>query len=333
MKQNKILNVLSRQYDKAMNLTAGNKGAKKLSRFVIGISRAVFLFSLCLVLLYPIFIMLSVALRNANELYDPTVIWIPKTITFDAFTAAYKYLDFLTIALKTLKISVIGTALQLTACILAGYGFARHNFPLKKLLFGILILSIIVPSQVITIPSMVYFQNFDFFGIGSLIGLFTGKALTMTLMNNELAYYLPAILGSGIKSGLFIFILIQFFRGLPYELSDAAYIDGCGRFRTFLQIMLPLAGGAILTVLLFSLVWYWNDSLFNVIFFDNLRTVSTVLQNIRNELIAAQNNNSELAQIPQMQAAALMSIAPLLVMYVALQKYFTESIERTGIVG
>ncbi|MHB8962401.1 MAG: carbohydrate ABC transporter permease [Saccharofermentanales bacterium] len=333
MKQITIMDVLSRKYDSAMNGLAGKKGVKKISRFLTGIGRAVFLFSLCLVLLYPIFIMLSVSLRNANELYDPTVIWIPKTITFDAFTAAYKYLDFLMIALKTLKISVIGTALQLIACIMAGYGFARHNFPFKKLLFGILILSIIIPSQVTTIPSMVYFQNFDFFGIGSLIGLFTGKALTMTLMNSELAYYLPAILGSGIKSGLFIFILIQFFRGLPYELSDAAYIDGCGRFRTFLQIMLPLAGGAILTVLLFSLVWYWNDSLFSAIFFDNLRTVSTVLQNIRNELIAAQNNNSELAQIPQMQAAALMSIAPLLAMYVILQKYFTESIERTGIVG
>jgi multiple sugar transport system permease protein len=180
---------------------------------------------------------------------------------------------------------------------------------------------------------MVYFQNFDFFGIGSIVGLFTGTPLTQTLLNTPWAYYLPAALGSGIKSGLFIFIFIQFFRGLPGDLQDAAYIDGCGRLKTFVRIMLPLSGAAILTVLLFSFVWYWNDSYFSVIYFDDMQTVSTVLQNVRNALNATSDNRNELELIPQMQAAAILAILPLLIMYVLLQKYFTESIERTGIVG
>jgi multiple sugar transport system permease protein len=216
---------------------------------------------------------------------------------------------------------------------LAGYGFARFKFPGKKILFGLLILTIMVPPQIVSIPSMMYFQQFDFFGVGKLIGLFTGSTVTTTISDTLFAYILPAILGSGIKSGLFIFIFIQFFRGLPGDLQDAAYIDGCGRFRTFWQIMLPLSGSAILTVTLFSLVWYWNDNYFSVVFFDNLKTISRVLQSVRGALAENTTIRNELSLIPQMQAAAMISIAPLLTMYVILQKHFTESIERTGIVG
>jgi len=306
---------------------------KNAGHSLFSAGRAIFLFSLCLVLLYPLLIMLSISLREAKELFDPTVVWIPKNFTLDSFIKAYNALHFSKIIFKTAVISISGTSLQLISCTLAGYGFARFNFPGKKILFGLLLLTIIVPPQIVTIPSMVYFQNFDFFGIGSLVGIFTGKAVTISLINTTMSYTLPALLGSGIKSGLFIFIFVQFFRGLPLELKDAAYIDGCGRLRTFAQIMLPLSGSAILTVTLFSLVWYWNDSYFSVIFFDNLNTVSRVLQNIKNELNAANNNRNELEIIPQIQAAALMAIAPMLIMYIALQKYFTESIERTGIVG
>ena len=312
--------------------THNRRRIKKAGRGIFSVFRGLFLFSLCLVLLYPLFIMISVAFRVPEEIFDQTVVWIPKNFTVSAFTTAWNKLDFTALFLQTALISITGTALQLIACILAGYGFARFKFPFKRLFFGILILTIIVPPQVISIPSMLYFQRFDFFGIGQLVGLFTGEAFTVPLYGSLMSYFLPAITGAGIKSGLFIFIFNQFFRGQPYELQDAAYIDGCGRFRTFWQIMLPLSGGAILTVLLFSLVWYWNDSFYSIVYFDKLRTVSRVLSNISMEL-SVSGTNRELAQIPQMQAAALMSIMPLIVMYSALQKYFTESIERTGIVG
>lgn len=333
--------VLSRQWSGIRELWLGEspaarknrRRAKTIRHVLFSIGRAIFLFSLCLVLLYPLLIMASIAFRNPSELYDPTVVWIPKHFTMESFTKAFQILNMPAVLLRTAVISIVGTICQLLSCMLAGYGFARFQFPFKKILFGILLLTIIVPPQVVSIPSMVYFQNFDLFGIGKLIGLFTGHPLTVPLTNTNWAYFLPALLGNGIKSGLFIFIFIQFFRGLPDELQDAAYIDGCGRFRTFIQIMLPLAGAAILTVTLFSLVWYWNDSYFSVIYFDTHSTVSTILQNIRNELNAASNNRDELALIPQIQASALMAMTPLLVMYIVLQKYFTESIERTGIVG
>ncbi|MBQ8752574.1 MAG: carbohydrate ABC transporter permease [Clostridia bacterium] len=308
------------------------QNGKRATKILIGIGRFVFLFCLCLVLLYPILVMLSISLRRSTELYDPTVVWIPKHFTLENYFNAIEKLNLAEIFGNTAIVTIAGTACQLISTMLAGYGFARFKFPGKNILFGILILTIMVPPQVVSIPTMMYFQQFDLFGIGQLVGLFTGEAMTVTLSNTYWAYLLPALLGSGIKSGLFIFIFIQFFRGLPGDLQDAAAIDGCGRFRTFWQIMLPLSSAAILTVTLFSLVWYWNDSYFCVIFFDDMSTVSTTLQNI-SSMLNDQSNRNELAKIPEMQASAFMSMLPLLIMYITLQKYFTESIERTGIVG
>ena len=305
---------------------------RRVGGILFGIARAIFLFCLCLVLLYPILVMLSISLRIPSELYDPTVVWIPKHFTLENSRNGIEKLDLGRIFGNTAIITLSGTACQLLAVMLAGYGFARFRFPGKKLLFGLLILTILVPPQVVSIPTMLYFQQFDLFGLGQLARLFTDRAFTVTLSNTYWAYLLPVILGSGIKSGLFVFIFIQFFRGLPADLQDAAAIDGCGRFRTFWQIMLPLSGAAVLTVTLFSLVWYWNDSYFCVIFFDGMSTVSTTLQNIGNALTDNTSRN-ELAKIPEMQAAAFLSILPLLAMYTVLQKYLTGSIERTGIVG
>jgi len=311
------------------------RGTKKAGNIAFSVGRAIFLFSLCLVLLYPILIMASIAFRNPIELYDPTVVWIPKSFTFSAFIHAYQALGLADAFLQTAGIAGMGTVCQLAACMMAGYGMARYKYPGKNLAFGLLVLTIIVPPQVVTIPSMVYFQNFDFFGVGKLIGLFTTTPVTVSLRNSVWAYFLPALLGCGIKSGLFIFIFLQFFRNLPNELQDAAAIDGCGRFQTFWRIMLPLSGAAILTVTLFSLVWYWNDSYYGVVHFDRLQTLSVLLQSVKSDLygLYAGSGGNALDVIPQVQAAALMSVAPLLVLYAVLQKYFTESIERTGIVG
>lgn len=307
--------------------------SRLVKRFGIGIGRAIFLFSLCLVLLYPILIMLSISFRAGNELYDPTVIWIPKNITLKNYITIWKELDISTSLLQSAAATIVSTLLQLVSCILAGYGFARFKFPFKKLLFAVLLLTIMVPPQVVTIPSMMDFQRFDFFGIGQIGKLFGGEAFTVSLRDSLWAYYLPAIFGSGIKSGLFVFIFIQFFRGLPDELQDAAYIDGCGRFRAFFLIMLPLAGAAVLTVTLFSLVWYWNDSYFSVIHFDGLKTVSNFLQNVKASIASISGSMQEIDRVPLTHAASVLTILPLLIIYIFLQRYFTESIERTGIVG
>ena len=150
--------------------------------------------------------------------------------------------------------------------------------------------------------------------------------------------YLPAATGNGIRSGLMILIFIQFFRGMPKELEDAAYLDGCSPFGTFLRVMMPNALSSLLTVFLFSVVFYWNDYYVSSTFFTNNKTVSLMLKNLSSQLSLMLFNDATVQisareQIVWMEAGCLISIMPILIMYIFLQKYFTEGIERSGIVG
>jgi len=297
-----------------------------------GIAKGAFLFSLCLILLYPLLIMISISLRRADEIFDPAVIWIPKSISFSAFTYIFKELNYLNVVFLTGRISVISSICQLFACSLAGYAFAKYEFRLKKTFFILLMLTIIVPPQISALPTSIYFRFFDFFGLSYIPAIFTGTPATVSLINKEALYYVLAGFGGGIKSGLCVFIFIQFFKGLPKELTDAASIDGCGRLSTFIRIVIPCSKPPFLTVFIFSLVWYWNDYYTNSLFFDDLVTVSRSLKDINATLSTLMVDNIY-ERIPQIQAAAFLFILPILIVYILLQKYFTESIERTGIVG
>jgi multiple sugar transport system permease protein len=182
---------------------------------------------------------------------------------------------------------------------------------------------------------MVQFKNFDFFGINWLIGKITGGPTSMNILNTRFVFYVPSLLGMGLKSGLFIYVYNQFFRGLPKELEDSALIDGCGAFRTFTSIMMPNAKPVLLTVLLFSIVWHWNDFFYSSMYLDQQPTVATALAGLSQSLgkIRGLNIYDPYELVTRMQAGSLIAILPLLLMYIFLQKYFTESIERTGIVG
>jgi len=213
---------------------------------------------------------------------------------------------------------------QVASCALAGYGFARFKFKGKGILFGIVVMMILVPSQIISIPQYMMFRNF---GFGSL---------SVNLINSKLCMYLPAAMGNGIRAGLMIFIFRQFFKGLPKELEDAAYLDGCGPLRTFVQVMIPNASSSFLTVFLFSVVWYWNDYYVSSTFFTKNQTIALMLKNLSTLLSQQLFNNADVSpreQIVWMEAGCLIAILPILIMYVFLQKYFTEGIERSGLVG
>jgi multiple sugar transport system permease protein len=143
-------------------------------------------------------------------------------------------------------------------------------------------------------------------------------------------------MASGLRAGLYIFIFRQFFAGISKELEEAASIDGCGPIRTFYQIMIPLAVPAFVTVLLFSIIWYWNDYFSASIYFvDEIKPLTVMLKNLNGILISSGlvGGSNPLNSRMFIQAGALITIAPLLILYLFTQKFFTESIERTGIVG
>lgn len=287
--------------------------------------RFVILFGLGFVILYPLIYMISCAFREQGDMNDPTVVWLPRHYTLDIMRETMKAMDFGTTIKNTLFLNVGCSIVQVMSCAVTGYGFARFRFRGKKLLFGIVILMILVPQQVISLP--VYTQFRCFLGIKSL-----------NLIDTMWTMYLPAMTGNGIRAGLMILIFRQFFKGLPKEIEDAAYIDGCGPFMTFLRVMIPNAASAFLTVFLFSIVWYWNDYYVSSTFFVNTKTVATMLSRLETQMkmLLFGDPNAQVGPrelIVWKQAGCLISIAPILFLYTCLQKYFTEGIERSGLVA
>lgn len=298
-----------------------------LQKRIWKVFRFVILFGLGFVIMYPLIYMISCAFREKADMSDPTVMWIPRHYTFDVITETLDAMDYWETLGTTLLLNIGCSLFQVISCAVTGYGFARFKFRGKKLLFGIVIMMILVPHQVISLP---LYTQFRYFGIKGLFSL--------NLIDTKLTMYLPAMTANGIRAGLMILIFRQFFKGMPRELEDAAYIDGCGPFMTFVRVMVPNAASAFLTVFLFSVVWYWNDYYVSSTFFTNTKTIAIMLSNLDNELKATLFDDptvqiSDREQIVWKEAGCLLSIAPVLLMYVFLQKHFTEGIERSGIVG
>lgn len=296
--------------------------------------RGFLLFGLCIVIIYPLLYAISVAFRPVADIFDPSIMWIPKRVTLDNFKEVIITMKYPKALVTSLQVNILSALLQVCTCALTGYGFARFNFKGKKAFFGLLLFSILVPVQVIVTPMYLNFKSFNFLGIGSIVGLFTGTPLTIPLLNTPWTFYLPAILACGIKSGVVVYLFKQFFSGMPKELEDAAAIDGCGFMSCFLRIIIPNASAVILTALVLSVVWYWNDYFIGSMMMSGHATVTVKLSGLPSE-IAAMNNydNDPYKMVSKMQAAVLLTIAPVLIMYLIVQKYFVQGVERSGIVG
>lgn len=300
---------------------------KRLREIIWPFFRFFILFGLGFVILYPLIYMLSCAFRESSDMTDPTVMWITRHYTLDIIRETINAMDFGNTLLNTLKLNIGCSVVQVISCAITGYGFARFKFRGKGIMFGIVIMMILVPTQIISLP---LYTQFRYFGIKGIFSI--------NLIDSMACMYLPAATGNGIRSGLMILIFIQFFRGMPKELEDAAYLDGCSPFGTLLRVMMPNALSSLLTVFLFSVVFYWNDYYVSSTFFTNNKTVSLMLKNLSSQLSLMLFNDATVQisareQIVWMEAGCLISIMPILIMYIFLQKYFTEGIERSGIVG
>lgn len=302
------------------------------------IFRFLLLIGICYIFLFPVIYMLSVAVRGPDTVNDPSVVWIPREFSLDSIKTAIDILEYPRAITTTLIIAVASTVGSIISCSLAGYGFARFKFKEKNIAFALVMLTIIVPPQTTIISSFVNYRNFDCFGILKLVHMiFPSLDAGINLINTPWTFILPAFFGAGLRAGLFIYIFRQFFAGMPKDLEEAAMIDGCGALRTFVQVMLPLAKSAFITVLLFSFVWHWNDYVQAAMYFNDNQPISVMLNQMQSLLQDAKlfnvvtNTPDEIRTY--LQAGCLLTILPPLVLYIFTQRFFTESIERTGIVG
>jgi len=266
--------------------------------------------------LLPVIYMASTTLMTVQDFLDPGVYWIPRAVYWDNLVLAYLSMDYLVGLKNSMIIVFFGTVGQIISCSLAGYGFARFKFPGRDLLFMFVLFTFIVPPQTIIVPLFILFRQLGW-------------------IDTFMPFTVPAFFAQGLRGSLLVLIFRQFFKRQPYELEEAAYIDGCSPLRTYAQIMLPLARPALLVAFLFSLVWHWNDYYEPMMYLMKPQnfTVPLRLSILRQGLQEVTGGDAgEIFNEPLVMAACFLVVLPPLILYVFAQRFFVESIERTGLV-
>lgn len=353
-----------------------------LKKAVVYIFRLLLLIGISYVVLYPFIAKICASFMAGQDFIDATVRLIPKNFTLEQYQKIIAELDYFEAFKNTFILSFICAILQTFICCLIGYGLAKFKFKGNKILFLMVLLTMIIPHQTLRLSMYYNFRHFDVLGIfqflggggfsilsgispdaGGFLGVLynfneavksavniaphtisqtTGAVMYTTIWDasglNLTNTYAPLILlsltGLAFKNGLYIFLLRQFFRGIPDELEESAYIDGAGTFRTFIQIILPLSIPMMITVFLFSFCWQWTDNFYTKVFFTSTSKIK-LLVNIVDvpRSIANGPNYGELYTSAVKNTCGLMIIAPLVVLYLFLQRYLVEGIERSGITG
>ncbi len=271
------------------------------------------------VYLYPLLFMFVTSIKSPADLLNPMVQWVPTELYMGNYEKAFRVLNYPRTLTASILVSVVPSVLQTLVASLVGYGLARYRFWGKNLVLLLILATFIIPPQNTVIPQMLTYRE-------------------QGLLGNPLALILPAALGQGYRSAIFILIFYQTFISLPKALEEAARLDGASDLRIFVTIAMPAAIPAYVVSLIFSIVWYWNETFLTVIFLGG--GVTTLPMQLSRFVQAYENlyppgvvNIFDRLNEAVKMSGTFLNILPLLAMYFGLQKWFVESVERTGITG
>lgn len=315
------------------NINLAKKAAPNAAMFLL---RMVLLVSIGFVIIYPLIYMIVTSLVSRNGFFNSTRVWIPEAISpLLNYKVAAELLDYGNSLWATVRYELVSALIEVCACCVTAYGFARFKFKFKGVLIGVLFLTILVPDMMVLIPRMANYSQMDILGIFGLLDKLTGIDLRPNILGTEAAFYLPSLFSMGLRSGIMIFIYMQFFASFPRELEEAAWIDGAGPIKTFLKIAVPSSGVAITTVLVFSLIWHWNDYLLCSMYLNNEYPLAMQLNLLPTNLTTmGYYLNPETPETLAFQmAGCVLFVTPMLIIYMILQRKFIESIDRVGITG
>jgi multiple sugar transport system permease protein len=268
------------------------------------IVRHVGLVLFAILMLYPLLWMVSSSLKPDALIFRETGL-IPNAIDWDNYTGGWDALAspfgrYMINSAIVVAGSLVG---NLLTCSMAAYAFARLEFRGRKWWFAIMLLTIMLPIHVIIVPQYVMFSQLD-------------------LINTFWPLILPKLLAT---DAFFIFLMVQFFRGIPRELDDAARIDGCGHGRIYAQIMMPLAVPALATTAIFTFIWTWNDFFSQLIFLTRPEMYTVPIA-----LSAFLDSTGE-SSWGSMFAMSVVSLVPIFLVFLFGQKYLVKGIATTGI--
>ncbi len=268
---------------------------------------AILLAAFGVIFIYPLLWLVSASLKPNAEVFS-TISLIPSELVWDSYARGWAGIgknSFSTFFLNTFLLVVPVVLFTAVSSTIVAYGFARFRFPLKPILFAVMISTLMLPDAVVMIPRYILFRNFGW-------------------LNSYLPFYVPAILA---VNAFFIFLLVQFFRGIPRDLDEAAFIDGCNSFEILYKVLLPLSKPALFSVCIFQFIWTWNE-FFNALIYINSVSKFPVALGLRMTL-----DNEGAVNWNQVMAMSVVTILPCVIVFFAAQKHFVEGIATTGLKG
>ncbi len=301
--------------------------------------RFLLLLGISYVILFPFYSKIASSFMSKEDFVDVTVRLIPRHPTLETYKAIIQDNKYFTALLNTFVLSLVCGVLQTFVSCLVGYGFAKFKFKGSKILFGLVIFTMVVPHSTLYLSMFMKFRYFDVLGIINLLGggvIDSFKVLEdpfINLINTNAPLYILSATGLAYKNGLYIFLMRQFFKGIPDELEESAYLDGYGVFKTFFKIIIPLSVTMMITVFMFSFCWQWTDNFYTEMFYTV--TGDLLLPDIVKVPKSLDTNYAakDMYTAAIRNTSGILIIAPLLVLYLFGQKYIVQGIERSGITG
>lgn len=305
-----------------------SNGMKKVRKILFGMkftdglfykaSVYLLLIALSYIYLYPMLYMVTGSFMSMEDIIDVAVKWIPSSLNFENYAIVFTEIAYLRSLLDGVYLAIIPAISATVSASLVGYGFAKFDFPFKKTLFVLMIMTFIVPPQITMLPMFRMFSQYN-------------------LLGSIRAFVFPAILANGLNAAIFILIFFQFFRMVPKSLIESAELDGANAFTIFIRIILPLAVPSIIIVFLFSFVWYYNETYLSGLYLRGSDLLSLPLridQYISNFTSIYPEGSPARERMQAVKLAGnVLTLMPLLILYFFTQRYFVESIDRTGITG
>lgn len=258
-------------------------------------------------MVYPLIWLFASSFKTNAEIFGSSKL-MPTTLVWDSYTLGwqgtgqYGFNDFF---INTLLLVVPTVLFTIISSVIVAYGFARFEFPMKTALFSIMIATLMLPNASIMIPRYILFNK-------------------MKWLDTYLPFIVPAAFATG---AFFVYMMIQFLRGLPRDLDEAATIDGCNSFTVLTRVLMPLCKPAIFSVGIFQFMWTWNDFFNSIIYISSVKRF-TVSLGLRLSLDA-----SSAVSWNQVLAMSVVSIVPCILLFFFAQKYFVEGISTTGLKG
>ena len=340
------------QVDYEGKLSVKEKFMKKLAesntwiKAGVNVLRFILMLGISFVIIYPFIARIAGSFMTYNDVIDSTVAIIPKTPTLEIYKAIIAENNYFEALKNTALLSLICAVIQTIISCWIGYGIAKFKFKGNKIVMALVVFTMIVPHNALSLSMKMHFSQFDLFSVitwgnKGIFQLILGKKLALT--NSFTPYILMSLGGLAFKNGLYIYLMRQFFKGVPDELEESAYVDGSGVFRTFFQIILPLSIPMMITIFLFSFSWQWTDEFYASVFLpamlgseskvymmpDVYQLVYQMPQVISKEGMAGIDIYKNVIG----NTAGMMIIMPLIIMYLFCQKYLVQGIERSGLVG